>query len=452
MTSSQPTLQASRQDVQQFTLWMLEALRCEVTARDDGICEAKLPEPLQADWNGAATLRFHAASGDGEPGADEAKDPSAADSLQPADVSAKLLGWAVEKLNSRGPAVHAEPAHQPHGIHDLTPALFSHYEFPEGHVHLAGCTLQDRPLLRLSIIDRAGENGSQAGIRHLYLWPDGEPVDQTLRRQLELGELSVWEGRPPEHDEAQVKTWVDRARQAIGDEAGQRPECYLATLVWCKYAQGKLEITADDQSVYVPFAGWARLLADGIQTPPPYHCPVTGVDSYRLTMTHDGQIVPAEAVSRCEASGRPALGQQLETCSATGQKVLPEFLDSCAASGESVLSSQLAVCSQCQQRVSPNVLLGGRCVACRTLKPVSKDDPRMARLLDEYPRLDRWPRWLLSETPGTYVLLGRTWLRQVLLVVDKHTLEVRHLATSGRLLVNWQEMPPLEREELVSGG
>ena len=41
---------------------------------------------------------------------------------------------------------------------------------------------------------------------------------------------------------------------------------------------------------------------------------------------------------------------------------------------------------------------GGRCSACRSLAPVRKDDPRMARLLDEHPLLDRWPRWRIAET------------------------------------------------------
>lgn len=73
----------------------------------------------------------------------------------------------------------------------------------------------------------------------------------------------------------------------------------------------------------------------------------------------------------------------------------------------------------------------------------------MARLLDEYPQLDHWPRWRISETETTYVLLATSWLKQLSLVVDKGSLEVSHVATSGRLLTNWQEVSASQREELL---
>ena len=73
----------------------------------------------------------------------------------------------------------------------------------------------------------------------------------------------------------------------------------------------------------------------------------------------------------------------------------------------------------------------------------------MARLLDVYPKLDRWSRWKLSETETGYILVASSWLRQLLLVVDQDSLEVRHAASAGHFLSSWQELPSGEREELL---
>ncbi len=83
---------------------------------------------------------------------------------------------------------------------------------------------------------------------------------------------------------------------------------------------------------------------------------------------------------------------------------------------------------------------GDRCTACRRLQAVAKDDPRLARVLGEYPGLDRWSRWRLSETSRVYVLLGGAWWRQLLVVVDKHSLDALHLAAAGRFLSGWREI------------
>ena len=58
-----------------------------------------------------------------------------------------------------------------------------------------------------------------------------------------------------------------------------------------------------------------------------------------------------------------------------------------------------AVCHVPSTRVCPKVLEGDRCPACRHLVPTTKDDPRMARILDAFPKLDRWRNWKVAETP-----------------------------------------------------
>ena len=71
---------------------------------------------------------------------------------------------------------------------------------------------------------------------------------------------------------------------------------------------------------------------------------------------------------------------------------------------------------------------------------VKKADPRMARLLHEHPALDRWRRWQMSETSRVYVVVATGWLRRLLVVVDKETLELRHMAVGSRLSHRWAEV------------
>mgnify|MGYP001764805059 CR=1 FL=1 len=71
---------------------------------------------------------------------------------------------------------------------------------------------------------------------------------------------------------------------------------------------------------------------------------------------------------------------------------------------------------------------------------VSKSDPRMARVLDEHPRLDRWRTWRLAETATVYVLVARRWFSRLLVVVNKETLELRRLATGGGLTSAWHDV------------
>ena len=80
---------------------------------------------------------------------------------------------------------------------------------------------------------------------------------------------------------------------------------------------------------------------------------------------------------------------------------------------------------------------------------VRSDDPRMARVLGEYPKLDRWSRWQLAEAESTYVLSTHSWVRQILLVVHKETLAVLYAAVAGRIYSPWQEMSQLQRDDLL---
>ena len=139
----------------------------------------------------------------------------------------------------------------------------------------------------------------------------------------------------------------------------------------------------------------------------------------------------------------------MQPSSASGQLALPDSLVRCPVSGEQVLETELVVCPMCGESVAPAGMRGNRCRACRRLANVSKADPRMARALGEYPGLDHWRRWKIAETERAYILLAVGLVRQLLIVLDKESLEVLRAAEGHRLLGSWQELPEVEQQELL---
>jgi hypothetical protein len=50
----------------------------------------------------------------------------------------------------------------------------------------------------------------------------------------------------------------------------------------------------------------------------------------------------------------------------------------------------------------------------------------------------------MSETSRVYVLVATGWLKRLLVVVDKETLELRHMATGSRLSHRWAAVEPAQ--------
>lgn len=334
-------------------------------------------------------------------------------------------------------------------MHELTAPLFAQYSIEGGHIHLSGCSLEDRPFLRLSFL-QAHLPAGEPQVVHCFGTGDGELLDPRMIADLELDQLVPWAGRILRLDSDVLRQWIDvtRRRFETGATTGER-SLLAATLVWCKHAEGKLSFSIGAKSVDVAFAGWGRLLADRRVLPPPYACPLCGRNSYRLAATEDGRITVAEGIAICEESSRRVLVDELERCAETGRRVLPEYLQTCPVTGRRVLASVLQPCSMCQQRVCPKALEGERCPACRHVSPTTKTDPRMARILDAYPKLDRWRSWKIAETRSVQILVGMSALRRLLLVLDKQTLDILHVASSARLSSRWTTATDVQRAEWV---
>jgi hypothetical protein len=76
------------------------------------------------------------------------------------------------------------------------------------------------------------------------------------------------------------------------------------------------------------------------------------------------------------------------------------------------------------------------------LKSVEGNDPRLARVLLEYPALAAWRQWKIAETADVLILEGQGILQRLLVVLDRQSLHCRHLATRLRLSTHWK---PLEQ-------
>ena len=264
---------------------------------------------------------------------------------------------------------------------------------------------------------------------------DGQPVAQD--RQMKFVPLAG----PPERMEADWERLLTAGLRLARDRlpAGAGVELVACRAIWCKYVEGKLRFTIGAASSICPFpVGRAR------SRPPPFVCPHTGAATFRLAATDDGRIAAAERIEICAETGRRLLSTELVRCAVTGRRVSPELVEACPISGRRLLRTELVQCGTCRQRVSPQMVERNQCQACRRLKAVAKADPRMARLLHEHPALDRWRRWRMSETSRVYVLVATGWLKRLLVVVDKETLELRHMATGSRFSSRWTEVEPAQ--------
>lgn len=427
----------------EFTLWALTSLNFRVETEDDRIYKLFAPEDHAELLNGAQWVRFSFRSSAG-------RSPPGNGFVEDVTPASRLFHYVVSRLNSLGKATHSAPAHQPVSVHEISSQLFSVYTVDGGNVHLAGCTLDDRPMLRLTYRTATSGEGKLARLQHVLFYEDGNAVDGETLHALDISELVPCIRRSRDLNESEIDHWLETCqRQAVEMFRDVSSEFIAATVVWCKYAEGKLSFVIGEQTVEIPFAGWAHLLMDQRVKPPPYTCPWTGRQSYHLAATGDGRISVAEAIEACAVSGVRVLENELETCQATGKRALPEHLMDCPVSGQRVIRSSLVVCSMCGQGVSSSSLRMGCCSACQSLKSVPQSEPPVFSLLNRYPKLKRWGHWKASETSTVCILTASRILRQLVMVVDKKSLETRYLAVKNRFSTAWNAVPKSERGQYL---
>lgn len=410
-----------------FARWVAAQLGFDVST-DDGTVVLHLPEESRDRFDGQETVVLAEAAA--------AADGTTAAESRGATVESAVLEWLCDELRGKGPAASARPCGEPESVSALTPMLFAAYQIDGGQVHLAGCHLEDRPFLRYTIA--LASDAPFTAVRHVFVTDDLSCASDDEIAALGLGQVQPLRECPPRIDEGHLAEMLAAGRQLAarqqrsGDPAANVAVPLAAALVWTKYAAGQLQFTVGDQAVLLPFEGWARTLAA-----PPYVCPLTGIATFHLAATDDGRIVAAEAIAACAKSGRQVLASDLVRCHVTGASVLPEFTQVCPVAGEPALNDQFAECPTCRQRVSRSVLTSQGCQGCADLERAAADDPRLASILRAHPGLGRWKRWRLGETQTTYILRADGLLRQLLVVLDRGTMRVVHMARRGRLGGLW---------------
>jgi len=424
-----------------FVLAALDALSLPVEGDESTGFTLRVPSQHRSHFDGAEAVRLgfddEATTGDDLP-------------LESAAPGSKLFNWLVAQLKVLD-TPHYAPVDQPVSVHELSRRLFDAYRVEGGTVRLGGCTLEDRPLLGLSWLD-SDDDGPPSLVQQFFA-PGGEPLDESLRTSLGMDDLVAQRTPPRKMPEEQILHWIavsggDFASDATPAERMRDPHV-AACVVWCKFAAGKLEFNIGNATGEVAFAEWARRLATEEILPHPFRCPHSGDESYHIAATDDGRISIAEGIQACEATGRRVLCEELDVCEATNRRVLKELLGTCPVQQKRVLEALLQPCQMCGESVGPDALRDGLCLACREMTPVRKSDPRMARVLDEYPKLDRWRSWQIAETSTVYILVAATLLKRLLAVVEKESLELLRLARRGRFSNRWTESPAAERDEYV---
>lgn len=323
------------------------------------------------------------------------------------------------------------PREQPTAVHEIARPLLTAYELDGGVVHVAGCRLEDRPIFRLT--QTGIVEGDNPGVVHHYFDPQGEPLSAEWIEAMGADRVSPLpaDASKSEHriDETQLKT-VRSAAETMGVEPGAS-----VAVVWIKHVSGTLRFDFGEESLDTSFSGWARTLVA-----PPATCPATGVETFALSTVEGGGICAAEKIGVCSVTGHRRPLPELVRCSESGQLAEPEAIGACSISGKPVLKTLLCVCPRCGERVSPSMMKGDVCEACRKPQRISTSDPRVKQIVASRTGLAR-RRWSASETPTVLVLESTSWFRRRVVVFDRETLEPKHAAEASRFSPVWRQLP-----------
>ena len=362
----------------------------------------------------------------------------------PAEQTERLLEWLESQRRRTVIQSLAMPRHDVRGVHELAETLYKPYHVRGGLVRLAGCQLLFRFFIRITfLVDQADGQETGRRVRHLFVDANGTTVADRLRDRLGLCELTSGHRNLvpyPQLDLSRVETCAEeQARQAWGGT----PRRLWSTVIAVKWAAGKLEFVIDDATASVDFEDWAVGFRDEWRTPPPFVCPATGLSGYELERTDDGEITVPDAIETCTISGRRLLKTHIGVSAVSGKRAAYDLLVRCPVSKEWLLDEELVTCTMCHQRVSPLVVVRGRCRACRTLERVPADEHRVVMITEEWSFWRRDRRWLLSETDAAYIAVCRRLWEDWLLVLDKPSLTLRRIARRRRFSRKWLDVDPV---------
>ncbi len=497
-----------------FADWAVRRLGLNVTPAESGVLVLSVPEAERNTFEGAGEVRF---TFDRE----RYEQSTAAAPVELITPGGRLLGWLIDQVRILGNVTHAAPQQPAITTRELAERLLPAYTVDGGRVHLAGCALESRAVMRVTFRLRLEGLEPHDELLEVFATSDEQIVAPEVAAELQLEQLapiaptpkvgrfelerlmrqatSVAEDRrklaetnlaesllPKKLAEVRqledyfAKTKAETQTQYLGESADKvlakeeraaldeqlaaleeqkkrrlaaieerysvqgKLESVAAVLIWCQFALGKLRFSINDSTADVPFATWA-----GILQPPPFVCHYTGRPTFHVATTDDGRIAAFEEIAVCEVSHRRVLKRELVRCVATGKTVLKEMTERCPVTGQPVIKDRFKTCGLCHVHVSPHILRGEECRFCPPAANITKNDPRLVRALSEYPGLDEWRNWKLSETPAAYVFTAAGLWKQLLVVLDKRSLEPLRLAGKSRLGTQWNDVPTAGYEEVL---
>ncbi|TWT90955.1 hypothetical protein Mal64_13540 [Pseudobythopirellula maris] len=373
---------------------------------------------------------------------------------EPADNGGELLATSPEglvdalltRLAEREPPAGLRPLGQPDGVHGLAERLFAAYRLEEGgRCHVAGCSLEDAPFLRLTRrVVAPGVPQDETTVEHTFYNESVAAVASELIDRLGLATVETAEPAPhsvPRVRMGQIAAAAHRLAEAHADSALP----VAVAIVWAKRASGRLRFEFGERSLDAPFDGWARDLEA-----PPVVCPRTGLETYSLGVLEDGDIVAAEAIQKSDVTGAKRLADELLTCAVTGKRGEAEHYVACPVLEAPVLATETTNCPRCGQGVARTVADDAGCDGCRKPAPLAADDPLRAELTERHPGLAK-QKWSVAES-GDIVLLEQTgWFRKTLVVLSRETLDPLRVATASRMSNTWRPLGAADTQRLLGG-
>ncbi len=410
----------------QYAVAMLDRIGCEL--RQDGVRlivqstaapaeTASEAEPARR-WGGGLSTRRRKQEAETATSEFEGESPS------------ELFSWLTERLESQDKLPCFTPTGEPHAVHEFAHPMFEAYQVDGGAIHLGGCHLEDVPLLRLTSLDTSGP---APRVRHAYFDRQGAALPAELIKSLQLTEVAPPAEPKPSYQAAKWSPGIQLAKESLAANHQSSTQA-IPSIVLAKRAEGRLQVTIDEESLDIPFCGWTRTL-----TAPPAICPETKQPTFHLAALEDGRIVAAESIGRCEASNQAMLQSDLVICAGSGQRVAKQLTEPCPVLRKPVLSDQFVICPTCGERVAPTTLLKDTCIGCDQTTRVAGNDARLGSLLKSYPELSSYKTWKVSETESALIFRSRRLMRQLLIVVDRSTGQIKQ-AKWRRLLGRWSKI------------
>mgnify|MGYP007073179983 FL=1 len=460
-----------------FVLWLLDRLSIPCVEEADDLYRLALPASQREHFENRPEVLFTFDA--------QRYDGAAKNDLEFAAPGHRLFRWLFEQSLSANVLHKMAPPQQPEHVSEISQRLFSAYTIDGGSVHLAGCTLEDRWVVRFV---RSSANDANA---ELVIGPDGRELASELRHELGMDQLAevatpdvAMDNVPAQNGKSEfgatprsvspqqlariaeqiqlgIRRLVGPANEGAPGKEGSAQghhdndsitairdalqDIAEVQLIRTRWVSGKLRFTYRRQTVDAAFAGWARSL-----TAPEVECPRTGKLTRHLSTTDDERLAAAESIETCEKTGQRVLQGELKQCSISGTRCLPEYLGHCAVTNLPVMRETLVECPHCRQQISPASLSGAKCYGCRKLASVSKNDARLSLILTEYPKLDEWRRWRLSETEVNFIVTARRGFQRLMVVIEKETMQVGFLARAG-WRPRWTAVESVEEQAEILG-